>query len=216
MKKFFSMALLAGITMLSIQSNTTYAQDAKQILQKVSAKYKTAPGIKGAFTLNFKDAKGNVKTTQNGTIALKGNKYKVNIAGQDIITDGKSTWTYRKADNEVQIDKYNAGVAMSPAKLFAGSYEKDYNYKYISETTINGKKAHVVELTPKVAQRDFSNVQLFVDKANHTVVGGKVLEKTGSTIEYTLSNVNNNANLPDSEFYFDTKKHPKVDVIDLR
>lgn len=214
MKKLLSIALAAGISVLSIQKS--FAQDAKQILQKVSTKYGGNKAMKSNFTLKFADAKGAVKNTQTGTIALKGNKYKVVAGNMQIFTDGKSTWTYNKKDNEVQVDNYNANAAISPAKLFSGSYEKDYSYKYINETTVNGVKAYVIELTPKVAKKDFTKVQLFVNKTNNDVVGGKVFEKSGSTIHYTLSGTTANATIADSEFTFNKSAFPGVDVIDLR
>lgn len=215
MKKIMSFALLAGISIFSI--NNTYAQDAKQILQKVSSQFGNSKGVKSNFTLKFADSKGTVKTTQTGTILLKGNKYKVVAGNQHIITDGKTTWTYNKKDNEVQIDKANNDAAMSPAKLFSGSYEKDYNYKYVTTKTVNKVAAYVIELTPKTAANNsIKKIEIMVNKANNQVVGGKVYEKTGNTIDYTLSGTTTNTTIPDSEFTFNTNAHKGVDVIDLR
>lgn len=214
MKKLLSLALAAGFTLISYQP--TFAQDAKQILQKVSTKYSPSKGTKSNFTLKFIDSKGTVKSTQSGTVAIKGNKYKVKSGNLVIITDGKSTWTYNVKDKEVQIDNYNANAAMSPAKLLSGTYEKDYTYKYVSETKVDNKAAYIIELTPKVAKKEFTKVQLFVAKSTNDVLGGKVFEKNGSVINYTLSNTTTNATIPDSEFTFDQKKYPGVDVIDLR
>ena len=36
---------------------------------------------------------------------MKGNKYKVDITGQEIYSDGKTIWTYDKSSNEVTITK---------------------------------------------------------------------------------------------------------------
>ena len=214
MKKIISLALAAALSAFTI--NSTYAQDAKKILQSISTTYGGQKGLTSSFVLKFLDNKGNEKTTQKGTLALKGNKYKVTVAGATIITDGKSTWTYNAKDKEVQVDNYNPNATISPAKLFAGSYDKEYNYKSAGETTVNGVKAYIIELTPKVAKKEFTKVQLFVNKTNNDLLGGKVFEKAGSSIHYTLSNTKPNANLSDAEFTFNAKAYPGVDVIDLR
>lgn len=214
MKHIISTVCLLALALFSFQ--TVQAQNAKEILQKVSSKYGSNSAIKGSFSLKYYDAKGSLVTSQNGTFALKGIKYKVSIPGQDIITDGKSAWTYRKNDKEVQIDAYNPNATMTPAKLFSGSYEKEYNYKYAGSQTVSGKSAYLIELTPKTPQKAFTKVYMYVEKSTNAVLGGKVYEKSGAKVDYTLHNVNHNASLSDSYFTFNTKKYPGVDVIDLR
>lgn len=213
MKKIISATLLAALSLFSV--TTTQAQDAKKIMQEVSNKYGKLKSLKGDFVLKYTSASGKGGEAVKGNLALKGAKYKVTLKGQEIITDAKSIWTYNKSNNEVQIDKYNANSSFSPTKLFSGSYEKEYNYKLAGETTFNGKPSYSIELTPK-ATGGFSKVHLYVDKTKKSIVGGKVFEKSGNVIEYTVSSLVENANIADSDFTFDTKKHPGVEVIDLR
>lgn len=213
MKKIISIIAVATLGLLG--STTVIAQDAKAILQKVSTKYKSSTGLKANFALTMFDAKGTSKGTQTGDILFKGNKYKVVAGNQEMISDGKTLWTYRKADKEVMVDNVGAN-AISPAKLFAGSYEKEYNYKLAGTKTINGKTANVIDLTPKTAQPGFQKVALFVDKTTNAILGGSIYEKNGSYMQYTLSNINDKAAVAESVFTFDAKKHPGVEVIDLR
>src|SRR5437762_3249435 len=83
-------------------SQTTQTdKKAEDILHGVSAKYKSYKSVKATFIINVENAKDNSKDVQKGTIYLKGNKYKLEVAGQDIVSDGKTRWTYLKDANEV-------------------------------------------------------------------------------------------------------------------
>ncbi len=216
MKKILSLTMLALATIIS---TSTYAVDAKAkaVLDKVSAKVKSAKSLKANFSLTINDAKGKARDTKKGTFLMKGNKYRVNMGGQEIICDAKNVWTYLKDNKEVQVAKFNpAEQTISPSKLFSGSFEQEYNYRYVSEKTVAGKKVDVIELTPKNKAKGFNRVELYVDKAGSMISGGNVYEKSGNYYSYSISGVSTNTAIADTEFTFDSKKHPGVEVIDLR
>ncbi len=215
MRNLTALILLALTGLFTL--NTVHAQDAKakSILNKVSAKMKTAKTLKADFSLAMKDAKGSVGQTISGVFMMKGNKYRVNAGAQEIICDAKSVWTYLKKNNEVQIATFNPDEqAISPAKLFSGVYEKEYSYSYKGKKTFNGKSVDMIELKPK-GNMDISRVELYVDPSGN-ISGGNIFEKSGNFYTYTISGITPNAAVSDAQFTFDTKAHPGVDVIDLR
>lgn len=98
-------ALLIGIGSL----NTSQAQSdpaAKQILDGVSAKFKSFKAVQSGFTLKVEDGKGKLQGEKSGVVFMKGGKYRVNISGQEIYSDGTNVWTYDKGANEVTITKW--------------------------------------------------------------------------------------------------------------
>jgi len=214
MKKVIAITALLGLFF----SFTSNAQDAKAktILDKVSTKFKAAQTIQANFALSINDASGKAKSTKKGVFAMKGNKYKVDISGQQIICDAKSVWTYMPENKEVQVSSYNPNEqTISPAKLFSGSYEKEYKISYSGTKTIAGKSVDVIELKPLKAQA-FSRVQLYVDKTSNLITGGQMFDKSGGSYTYSISNVRFNTSIADSEFTFNAAKYPGVEVIDLR
>jgi len=216
MKKLISLAIFA---VADITSTASYSQDAKAkaVLDKVSSKVKSLKTLKANFSLTINDAKGKAKDTKTGTFLMKGSKYRVNMKGQEIICDAKTVWTYLKDNKEVQVASFNpAEQTISPSKLFSGSFEKEYTFKYAGEKTAAGKKVDVVELTPKNKAKGFNKVELYVDKASGMISGGNVYEKSGNYYSYSISGISTNAAIADSEFTFDAKKNPGVEVIDLR
>jgi outer membrane lipoprotein carrier protein len=214
MKKILALLLVAA-TFVSFNAQ---AQDAKAkvVLDKVSAKFKSMSSLRANFALNMNDAKGKSKGAKSGAFLMKGNKYRVNMSGQQIICDGKSVWTYLQANKEVQITSFDPNAqSISPAKLFSGSYNSEYKSAYAGEKTIAGKKVDVIDMTP-VNAKSFKKVTLYVDKATTMITGGIMYDKSGGSYGYTISGVVPNAKVADTEFTFDPKKNPGVEVIDLR
>lgn len=213
MRQILTLCMLA----LAVMVQPAAAQSgnkAKDILDAANTKMKNLKSLKANFSLELVGSGVNEKKT--GIFYLKGEKYRIQIAGQEIINDTKTIWTYIKATNEVQITENDPdNQAISPAKLFTNFYDKEYDYHYAGKRKIDGKECDVIELSPKDSDKGYSKVQLAIDK-NKDIVGGQVWEKNGNTYKYTISGYLPNAKLGDEVFTFDAKKFPGVEVIDLR
>lgn len=200
--------------------NSSQAQSdpaAKQILDGVSAKFKTFKAVQSGFTLKVEDGKGKVQGEKSGVVFMKGGKYRVNISGQEIYSDGSNVWTYDKGANEVTITKMEGGQnSLTPQKLFTNFYDKDFLYKLNGEKKVGGRLMQEIELTPIDKSKAFHKVYLLVDKAQKSIYSAKILEKNGNVYTYTVSNFNGKAVIPDAQFVFDKKKYPGVEEIDLR
>jgi outer membrane lipoprotein-sorting protein len=190
---------------------------AKQILDGVSAKFKSFNAVQSGFTLKVEDGKGKVQGEKSGIVFMKGGKYRVNISGQEIYSDGSTVWTYDKAANEVTITKMEGGQnSLTPQKLFTNFYDKDFLYKLNGEKKVGARQMQEIELTPTDKSKAFHKVYLLVDKAQKSIHSAKILEKNGNVYTYTVSNFNGKAVIPDAQFVFDKKKYPGVEEIDLR
>src|SRR5690242_4479811 len=191
--------------------------DAKVILDKVSAKFKTYKTVTADFTLSITNASGKVEGTKKGTIYMKGPKYRVNISGQEIYSDGDNIWTYDKSSNEVQLTKFDpSSNTITPQKLFTNFYDKDFLYKLNGTSKQGAKTVQEIELTPVDKTKTFYKVLVYVDKATNNIVSSKVFEKNGDRFIYTVNSMKTNTTIADTLFSFDAKKHPNVEVVDLR
>ncbi|OYW19866.1 MAG: lipoprotein carrier protein LolA [Sphingobacteriales bacterium 12-47-4] len=191
--------------------------EAKKILDAVSAKFKTFKTLKSTFTYKVENAQGKVLSTKNGTVFMKGNKYRVSFVGQEIFCDGSNVWTYDNSANEVTITKLDAsGSSITPQKLFTNFYDKDFLYKLNGEKKVGTKTIQEIEMTPTDKTRPFHKVYISVDKTAKTISSTKVLEKGGSTYVYSVNTMSPNTTIADSQFVFDVKNYPGVEVIDLR
>jgi outer membrane lipoprotein carrier protein len=206
-----------------IISAVTFAQakevpdaKAKGILDELSAKTKAYSSIKAEFTMLMASKDKTKKPeTQKGNLLLKGQKYKLEIKGQEIISDGKTSWTYLKDNKEVQIKDADASAnneGVTPTNIFT-IYEKGYKYKFESETAT----ASIINLYPiNPDKKKFHTIKLVIDKAKKQISSFTVYMKDGSTLEYTINSFETNIPLADDVFIFDTKAHPDVEPVDLR
>lgn len=191
--------------------------DAKKILDGVSTKFKTYKTVTAKFNLRIENSAGKLQGSKSGTVNMKGMKYHVSITGQEIFSDGNTTWTYDKSSNEVQVGKFDPSTnTITPQKLFTNFYDKDFLYKTNPDVKVGGKTLQEVELTPIDKSKTFFKVLVDVDKATQTIRQTKVYEKNGNRYTYSVSSMTTNTSLPDNLFVFDQKKYPKVEVIDLR
>ena len=215
MKKLLTLTLVALIAVAQPALAQTDTK-AKAILEAVSKKINSLKSLKANFALHLISANGKTNQTKKGSFFMKGKKYRLARGDQEIICDTKTGWTYVKAVNEVQVSSYNPDEqTISPDKLFTNFYDKEYKYRYAGTKKMGGKTVDVIELTPIGKDKQFSKVELAVDKAN-TIVGGNVFEKNGNRFQYEISGFTPNANLTDAVFTFDAKKYPGVEVVDLR
>lgn len=217
-KLLFGFFMLTGITVFS-QSSFMGKSDlaAKKILDNVSAKFKTYKSVTANFSLRIENSAGKVQGTKSGIVNMKGSKYRVNISGQEIYSDGNNIWTYDRSANEVQLTKFDPSAnTITPQKMFTNFYDKDFLYKLNSEKKSGNKVIQQIELTPIDKTKTFFKVLVDIDKNSRNIVSTKVFEKNGNRYIYTVTGMKTNAPLSESLFVFNSKNHPNVEVVDLR
>jgi outer membrane lipoprotein-sorting protein len=191
--------------------------DAKKILDAVSAKFRTFKSATAKFNLKIENSSGKILGSKSGIVNMKGQKYRVSITGQEIFSDGNTTWTYDKSANEVQINKVDRSAnTITPQKMFTNFYDKDFLYKTNPDIKIGGKTMQEIELTPIDKSKTFFKVLVAVDRTTQTIKQTKIFEKNGNRYTYGITSLLTNRNLQENLFVFDAKKYPKVEIIDLR
>jgi outer membrane lipoprotein-sorting protein len=225
MKKLSLFSILLLITTYKFAQKDAAA---KAILTKVSEKYRLYDAVKTDFDFTLDNQQAKIKETRNGSLIArsKTNKFKVTIyaAGpsskadveQEMISDGKTQWTYLKKDNEVQINNAdNSGEGLNPAQVFT-IYEHGYKYIYNGKTKVGGKVYEEIDLTPEDIKKSFFKVRLLIDKVKNQIYSALIFDKNGNRYTYTLRSFVPNPQVPDNTFTFDPKAHKGVEVVDLR
>jgi outer membrane lipoprotein-sorting protein len=187
------------------------------VLDGVSAKFKTFKTVQASFTYKVENAAGKALSTKTGTLMMKGTKYRVSFAGQEIFCNGVTIWNYDKAANEVTVSKLDASSGMiTPQKLFTNFYDKDFLYILNGEKKVGAKTIQEIEMTPVDKSKPFHKVYVQIDKAAKTIYSTKVLENGGNRYSYTVGSMKTNVALNDNQFVFDKTKYPGVEEVDLR
>ena len=211
---FLPALLLFNFSNAQVEKDATKA---KQILDGVAQQTKSCSTIEISFSYTMEDKKKKINETKTGTACMKGEKYWLDFAGQNIICDGKTIWTYIKDANEVQINTVNPDndQSINPSKLLT-TYDKNFTPKFIKEEPRAGKTIQIIDLTP-MKGRSYYKIRVEIDKATKQISKSIVYDKNGSTIyTYLVTKFTPNKVIADTKFTFKNSDHPGVEVVDLR
>jgi outer membrane lipoprotein carrier protein len=215
MKKIF--VLFANLLIIS---NLTMAQKDKKataILDEMSKKYQTMKSFSAAFTYGVEGTNAKLTESYKGDVTVKGAKFRLKMAGQEVFANGKDLYTYVKETNECNVTEFNPAEMeeLSPTKIYT-IYKKGYKYVFLEEVKEGSQFYEVVELSPEDKTSKVAKVQIKVDKKDKSVKSWKVWDKSGKRTVFRVDKFSPNAPADDKIFTFDKKKYPGVEVVDLR
>lgn len=179
------------------------AGDARKLLDKTAALVTKKGGAQASFTIS-----GGSIAKQSGTIAIKGGKFCASTPSATIWYDGKTQWTYLKANDEVNIATPKAAnQQMMNPYTFLNLYKKGYNLSVQTQ----GKK----KVVHMVAQGKANIKEVYITLDANGTPSQVRLNQGGKWTTIVISNFKQKS-LPDSAFVFNSKDYPHAEVIDLR
>lgn len=211
MKRYFALfPIFLAVLSLNAQSDAK----ATALLKKVAAVYKSYTTIKSTFTLATTTPQGK-STSSNGTVWLKGSKFKLDYAGQEIYCNGTFIWTYTKADAEVTKETYKVkDGSITPNEIFT-IYNKDFKNSYEGPTVRDGKNIEVIKMTPKKKAVNYSYIKLEIDKSTNKI--SRLIQhfKNGTEVSISINTLTPNTAMADTFFEWSASAHPGVAEVDL-
>lgn len=193
--------------------------EAKKILDKIRKKYEAYKSLEASFSLII-ELPGQKQELQKGTIAQEGDKFRLEMDQQIIVSDGKITWVYLKKNNEVQINdadpKDTESGFLTPKDLLKRYQKGDYLYALTDKTTENGKLITHIEFKPKDKKSEYSKLRVSVDEKAGSIQSVKAFGKDSARYTFSINKLTPNKQFAADYFTFDAKKYPGVKVEDLR
>ncbi len=196
-----------------IFSNTQAQKDpqAKALLDQIGAKVKQAKGILVNIQLISKNNKGKALGTKSINLKMKGDKYLLQQGAVEIICDGTNIYNFDGSNSISKSSVAESDQTLSPQKLLSGNYDKDFNFKLLSQ---DGGKA-TIELSPIDKRKNFQKVTLVLDKAKSALSSASILDKSNNITDVKVVTINYGASLEDKLFLFNRAKYPKnVEIFD--
>ncbi|MFN5319145.1 MAG: LolA family protein [Bacteroidia bacterium] len=214
MKKIFAVVLLIACQHIAIGQQD---KQAKQILDKLSAKTKSYSSIVTDFSYSLVNKDRKINKVQNWKLWLKGENYRLDMGDQVLICNGKQVWKILKGDKEVEISAPSSGEdALNPRNIFT-MYEKGFKNKFIKDTKVGTKDVHLIELYPlNPKSKDYNTIRLYIDKAAMQIVKSEILGNNGNVYTYEIKKFKTNEATDVGLFQFKTSEFPGYEVNDLR
>lgn len=194
---------------------------AEAILKKVSETAKAYKNIEVDFSYTLENKDAGINDSRDGQLTLAGNKFHLQLMGQDIYSNGEIVWYVMKEDFEVHIksiEDFKAETDLDPANIF-NQYDKGFKSKFHTEETVDGKSVETVDLFPvDPGKKPYSRVRLGVDKKTNHIVYSKTFGKDGTNYLLNVKSMKTDENLASDLFSFDQKKFEDedFDVVDFR
>lgn len=204
MKKY--LILIIGV-ILGLRAS---AQNAEDFLNNIVEKMKSYDDISIIFNYQMINTGAGLYENVNGFASMKGNSYVLNIAGQELISNGEILWTHLVDDEEVMISEVTEDNNTFPIAIVDAFTEN------ITATFIESEDKNIT--TIEVTENEggsFDRVQISVDK-DMNIKKVYVATPDGNEFIYEITDFKTNLNLPDSMFIFNEEQHPNVEVIDMR
>jgi outer membrane lipoprotein-sorting protein len=190
---------------------------ALNVLDRASIAYNKAGGVKAGFSLKVLGSGGVENNTIEGTIRLKGSKFKLEVKEMITWFDGKNQWVYLVETKEVNLSNPTEEelLMINPVNVFQ-LYKHGYNCKYLGEKDESGLKTQKVLLTPADKYSSILSLEASFDKISLRPVKIVITNKDKSGSIISIPRYLTGQTYADVFFSFPQKEYPNLDVIDLR
>jgi len=184
---------------------------AKALLDQIGVKVKQAKGILASIQLISKNNKGKALGTKSINLKMKGDKYLLKQGAVEIVCDGANIYNFDGANTISKSSVAESDQTLSPQKLLSGNYDKDFNFKLLSQ---DASKA-TIELFPIDKRKSFQKVTLILDKVKSALSSASILDKSNNITDVKVVSINYGVSLEDKLFLFNRAKYPKnVEIFD--
>jgi outer membrane lipoprotein-sorting protein len=214
-----------ALMILALSAATCFAQkdpEAKAILDKAAKQAAGYKSITAEFDCVYENLAEEKSENYNGTLLLKGNRFRIDVDKTITFCDGKTRWAYITESNEVTISPIEVSNDDAPEDKFMSDPMSLYTiyrsgFKYIMGDTeeIGGKTMQIIELAPENIKKPYFKIKYWFSP-NNDLYQIKCFQKDGTRFTLTLTKFATNQKIDDTQLIFDAKKFPGVEVIDMR
>ena len=191
----------------------------KNILDGLQKDYAAYQSMEADFTLTIEIPEED-KEVQKGIIIQKGEKYRLDINGQCIVSDGTTLWYHVASNNEVQISDADEGDdeedLLSPKNFMKFYKEGKFIVSPVMAAKENGQTVRWIELKPTDEDSEYSKLRMSLHASKNELQQIKAFAKDGSRFTLKINELVPNKKYTDNQFTFDVKKYPQIRIEDTR
>lgn len=211
-KRFWIVALLM-FSFWGLQAQSK--KQAEKLLESVIDKVASYKNFEADLSYTMVNTEMNIDEKKTGKIFVSGDKYRIEMSGQIIISDGKTLWTYLEDSQEVMVSNLEDNdESISPTKILT-SYNKDYDARFDKDANYKNSNLKLIILKPSKG-KNFEKMSVLVNEKKMMLENFSVYDQNGNVFTYHIIDLKPNVKLPADTFTFDTKKYPDVEVVDMR
>ena len=153
-----------------------------------------------------------------GTIWMKGLKYKIIVDEYIVYFDGEKLYSQNTDLEEVYVsvpDPDKPGYLQAVPIRVIKSYQQNFKYQYMGQRPFRGKERVEIQLYPKDLTGPYSMLKMYIHPTTLKLEAFVLKHKEGINYTMILSSVQGNQKLGDDTFRFDQEAYPNTEVIEL-
>ncbi len=196
-------------------------EKAETILKNVSTVHKGYGDMEVTFSYTLENKAANMSDTRDGKLTMLKDKFRLELMGQDIYSDGIIVWNVMKEDEEVQVktlEEFKEETDLDPANIFT-QYEKGFKSKFHGEETKEGTTLNIVDLFPEIpGKKPFSRIRLGIEQKTGHINYSQTFGKDGTNYLLIVKTMKTNSGIPSELFVFNQKGYEDkgFDIVDFR
>jgi chaperone LolA len=190
-------------------------ESARDVLEKVRKTYDAIRDVELRFSQKVTFERTNLQEFSSGTLFMKkGNRYRLEVGDQVIVTDGTTVWSYSPTTQQVIIDRFKMDErSLSPDRILTGASD-EFIASLIGKERVGGIELLALKLVPRTDQSAYRNLKLWIDETKWMVKRAEVVDVNGKKTEYDIEQMKTNTGLDDRKFVYEVPAG--VEVVDLR
>lgn len=214
LRKYFF--ILSGATLLG----SLHAQDDRvhPYMQAVSDQFAMDQGYLIHMDYIREDIMQGTSVEGEGTIWMKGLKYKIVVEEFIVYFDGGKLYSQNTEAEEVYVsvpDPSEPGYLEAVPIRVIKSYQQDFRYQYMGLNPFQGKQRIEIQLYPKELSGPYSMLKMFIHPQTMKLEAFVLKHKEGINYTMILSSVEEGMDIPDETFRFDPEAFPNTEMIEL-
>lgn len=199
-RRIFHIAPLLCIILVRLNSQQPLTAD--DIVSNVQKKYSSLNDASAHFLQTTQLRFGKNSSRQSGVVKIKkGNKYKIILPAQTIMTNGKLVWIYSSSDRQVVVDSVKESHSLLSPDKFLQGFPSDYTVSSFHDEGGIIK----VDLVPSAKNRRgvaFSSLLMWINRKDWLVTQIEYTDRNKTKNSIRLSGISINQGIDDSEFTF--------------
>ena len=209
MNKFLT--IITTLLLLNFYSASAQENKAEKLLNKVATELESYTSMKIHFTYSMVNETEGINENFKGSLLSSKEKFNLSVAGQNIISDGVTIWTYMPDAEEVQISSMDENAQSLNPTAILKQYDEDYDAKIIN----SNNNLTTIQLLPKKEMK-FKSAEIVVNTKTNLFTSITVFDEIGNKYIYKVEELIPNIALNGKEFTFAQEDYPDVDFVDMR
>jgi len=215
MIKKISVTTILILSLVFSLSEVSAQKNAEQLLKTVIDNTKSYKTLEVDFSYRMLNSEAGIDEIKKGSVSMMGDAYKLKMAGQMVVCDAKTVWTYLEDSQEVMVSNVEKSEdAITPSSILTSYYE-DFKASFTNDKSNTAKGLKTIELKPNKVKK-FVKIQIGINETKQQIVNFSIFDNGGNTFVYDITKMTPNTPMKDADFKFNAAEYPGVDVVDMR